>query len=191
MRPPFHAQLLRRKAPLLSSSNSRDRERAEGFLNLANITSTSELSDAELEKMLAVEQLSDMDEKLMSTELKEIKDQMIATLRRRRKLIKKLGDLSSGDTTAQFKGKIKTYCTAEEYNMTTAVRRVLARSPGAQLVQRSPRRLARTISRHTQANRAVSANLVAYRVTRASGRASRAHSHTHLLPPLPRRTPRA
>jgi hypothetical protein len=99
-------------------------------VSMGNITTSSDFTDADLEKMLAGGKLTDIDEKLMTTELKEIKDQMIATLRRRRKLIRKLGALSSTDVSNQFKGKIKTYCTAEEYNMTHAVRRLRVWSGG-------------------------------------------------------------
>jgi hypothetical protein len=125
-----HVNLMRPKLLTRRRCIHNDAHGNEENAMMSNVTAASDLSDADLEKMLSAGKLTDMDEKLMTTELKEIKDQMIATLRRRRKLIKKLGEISSGDLTTDFKGKIHTYCTAEEYNMTRAVRRLRVWSGG-------------------------------------------------------------
>lgn len=60
----------------------------------------------------------------VEVELKDINRKMMATLRRRRKLMKEFKDLSGGKDRDDFQRPLTSYCTAEEYDMEHAFRRM-------------------------------------------------------------------
>lgn len=84
----------------------------------------------------------------VEVELKDINRKMMATLRRRRKLMKEFKDLSGGKDRDDFQRPLTSYCTAEEYDMEHAFRRMRVWSRGkAKYVEDSTVIHVRTASR--------------------------------------------